>query len=307
MTSMAWPDVLTHWSVDPAVVIGLVLAASLYWRGRRRVDVVRATRALPGMRWNAVAFYAGLLAVVLALESPIDYLSEYLFSFHMMQHLLLIMVAAPLIVLGDPSVTLLRGVPLAARRRVLGAAARQNWLHAIGRGFGFIMSPLPAVAIFLADLYLWHWSLLFNLTLKNDAVHVLEHLCFLATSLLFWAQVIDQRAIHARLTYIQRAVYTVLTAAAGNLLAMFLVFAPKPLYTAYADLAQRPYGMTALGDQQIAGAIMWVPVLLLFGAVFAILLLKALIEDERQGEAQPVLGTPYKLLPTSDQTGWVSR
>jgi putative membrane protein len=299
---MSWPHVLTLWSFDPAIAVGVALAAVLYWRGWRPFAVVDDARTRPARRWNAAAFYAGLVTIILALESPIDRLSAWLFSFHMLQHLLLIMVAAPLLILGDPSITMLRGVPLAARRRALGALSHQSWLSTIGRGISWIMLPLPAVIIFLADLYLWHWSPLFNLTLQNDTIHVTEHICFLLTALLFWSQIIDQRAVHARLTYVQRAAYTVLAAAAGNVLAMFLVFTPRPLYNGYAQLASRPYGMTALGDQQIAGAIMWVPVLLLFGAVFSILLFKALTEDERQGEAPFVLGSPYKLLPQPETT-----
>jgi cytochrome c oxidase assembly factor CtaG len=144
----------------------------------------------------------------------------------------------------------------------------------------------------VADLYLWHWSLLFNLTLQNDTVHLVEHLCFLGTALLFWSQVIDQRAVHVRLSYAARAVYTVLTAAASNVLAMYFVFTPKPLYAAYASPAHRLYGMTPLGDQQIAGAIMWVPVLFLFGGAFAVCLYKALAEDE-EAEVVPAAGMPY--------------
>jgi putative membrane protein len=292
---MAWPAVLARWSFDPSVVIGVAIAAVVYWRGMRgNLRLVEGRR--PATRyWRALAFYGGLAAVVLALESPIDLLSASLFTFHMLQHLLLIMVAAPLLILGDPAITLLRGIPLSLRRTSLGFLAHRPGIRGLGHWLGLLATPQVVFLIFLADLYLWHWSRLFNLTLQNDGVHLLEHVCFLVTALLFWSQVISQRAMPARLSYAKRAVYTVLTAAASNILAMYFVFAPKPLYTAYAQLPTRPYGMTALGDQQIAGAIMWVPVLFLFGGAFVICLYKALAEDEG-ADAVPVLGTPYSTL-----------
>lgn len=300
---MTWPAVLSQWSFDPSVVVGVTIAAAVYWRGMRNAVRLVDGRRVSARYWRALAFYAGLGVIVLALESPIDALSPTLFTFHMIQHLLLIMVASPLLLLGDPAITLLRGIPLSLRRSGLGFVFRQPGIRRLGRWLGRLTMPQAAFMIFLADLYLWHWNWLFNLTLQNNAVHLLEHTCFLVTALLFWSQVIDQRAVHARLSYVQRALYTVLTAAAGNVLAMYFVFAPTPLYTAYGSLRSRPFGMTAMGDQQIAGAIMWVPVLFVFGGAFAILLYKALSEDEHAEDALPVAGIPYSTLLTPGDTG----
>jgi cytochrome c oxidase assembly factor CtaG len=284
---MAWPQVLTQWSFDPSVVLLTAFAALLYWRGWRPLALVTDRKPVRG--WNAAAFYGGLAVVVVALESPIDALSASLFSFHMIQHLMLIMVAAPLLMLGDPGVTVMRGLPLRPRRAALGYLTQHTWSRRLGRALATLNTPVLAFGIFTADLYLWHWSYLFNLTLADDTVHLVEHTCFLLTSLLFWAQLIDQRAIHVHLSYVRRALYGVFAGAAGNVLAMYLVFAPKPMY-GYANLATRTYGMTALADQQIAGAIMWVPVLFIFGGVFAVCLFKALQEDERQSDAASQLG-----------------
>lgn len=292
---MGWPAVLWQWSFDPSVVVGIGLAAVVYLRGRTRLAIVRGERTVSTGRWKVAAFYGGLVAVVVALESPIDSLSASLFTFHMVQHLLLIMVAAPLLLLGDPAVTLMRGLPLGIRRGVLGALSRQHWLRRVGAWLSTVMSPGWAFGIFLGDLYLWHWNRLFNLTLQNDTVHLLEHLCFLATAILFWSQVIDQRTLPARLGYAPRAVYLVITAFASNLLAMYFVFTPRPLYAAYANLAHRPYGMSALGDQQIAGAVMWVPVLFLFGGAFAVCLYKALDTEHDDGDGVPLGSVPYSM------------
>lgn len=296
---MTLASTLSHWSLDPAVVLGVLLAAALYWRGWRSIGPLRGTRRITARRWNAFSFYAGLVVVVIALESPIDWLSPQLFTFHMLQHLLLIMVAAPLLVLGDPAITLLRGVPLGMRRQGLGFAARRSWIERAGRRLAWIRAPQTVFVVFIADLYIWHWSRLYDLTLQNDTVHLIEHACFLLTALLFWGQVIDQRGLHAQLSYARRAAYVVFTAAASNVLALYLVFAPKSVYPWYAHLASRPYGMTALGDQQIAGALMWVPVLMLFGGAFAVCLFKALAEDESRNDASAMLGT-YSLYFSSE-------
>lgn len=302
---MSLPGILLRWSIDPSIVLGILLTIALYWRGTARSLRVVGPTSRQSRIPQALAFAAGLIVVILALESPIDYLSASLFSFHMIQHLLLIMVAAPLLLLGDPGVTIMRGTPLEVRRAVLRAGSRRRWVRQFVRGASKAGSPRGAFIIFAADLYLWHWSKLFNLTLQNGAVHLIEHLCFLLTALLWWSQVIDQRAVHARLSYAQRAVFTVLTAAVSNVLALYFVFAPLPLYSAYADLKSRAYGMTVLGDQQIAGAIMWVPVLFVFGGAFAVCLYKALAEDERNPGTSPIGGIPYTTVFSSTDAGTV--
>jgi cytochrome c oxidase assembly factor CtaG len=298
---MTWQSTLSQWSLDPSVVVGVVLAGALYWRGQRPLSIVVGGRPRSVRLWQAGAFYAGLLVIVVALESPIDYLSASLFTFHMIQHLLLIMVAAPLLVLGDPGITMLRGVPLRMRRQALGFAVRQPWIHLIGRLVAWLRRPTQTFVVFIAVLYLWHWNWLFNLTLENDTVHVLEHICFLAVALLFWSQIIEQRAVRTRLSYARRAVYIVLTGAASNVLAMYFVFAPRPLYTAYSQLPSRPFGMTTLGDQQMAGAVMWVPVLFLFAGAFAVCLYKAIGESEHE-DIVPAADASYSLLPVRDSS-----
>lgn len=277
---MTWQSVLSDWSFEPTVLIGFALAAVLYWRGMHRAPALMRNGRRVMSLWKPVAFYGGLLVVFLALESPIDTLGATLFWAHMTQHVLLIMVGAPLIVLGDPLMPLLRGVPLAPRRRAIGFTVRQRWVHRLGAAFGWIASPVPAVTIFLLDLYIWHWNFLFNLTLRNQVVHDLEHLCFLGTAALFWTQVIDQRPMRSRLSYTRRAVYTLVAAGLGNILAMFFVFSLRPDYSQYARVTHRLFGISALADQQFAGAIMWVPVLFLFGGAFVICFFKALSEDE---------------------------
>lgn len=285
---------LTNWSFDPGIVAGIAAAALLYWRGRRRLTDLR--RGGPSTWYRTLSFYLGLAVLAVALQSDIDILGATSFAFHMIQHLLVIMVAAPLILLGDPVVTVMRGVPLSLRRTVLQAGSRRPWFHTAIALFGRLNTPIPAAVLFLADLYFWHWNVMFNLTLQNDVAHATEHLSFLGTALLLWAQVIDTRVLHPTLSYLQRAVYVVLVGASGNLLAMYFVFSTVPLYH-YARLLHHPFGLSALADQQYAGVIMWVPVLLLFAGAFGVLVYLGLGEDARTAHLQSTSMSTYRLLP----------
>ncbi len=265
-----------QWSFDPPVVLVIGLTLLLYARGQVRLS--RPQTAL--RRWQIAAFILGLMAVFAALESPVDAFSATLFWVHMVQHLLLIMVAAPLLVAGDGAAPILRGVPLRWRRPPLRYVGRQPAVRRSGHMLAWLMSPRSVLIIFLVDLYVWHWRALFDLTLRNDSVHLVEHLCFLTTALLFWSRVIDQRGVRTTLAYAHRVVYVLVAAFSSNVLAMYLVFAPRPIYAPYADLASRLYGISALADQQLAGAIMWVPSLFIFGGIAAVLFFKLLGQED---------------------------
>ncbi len=285
---MSWSLILHNWSLEPLVLASLGAAAVLYYLG---------VRSAPRPAWRMICFYAGLLTIFIALESAVDAFDGQLFWVHMLQHLLLIMVAAPLLVLGDPAIPVLRAWPLGSRRRTLRVVTTATSMRSIGRVMTRVASPWSAALILIADLYFWHWTPLFNLTLQNQVVHDVEHLCFLSTALLFWMQVVDQRGVHVRFSYLQRAGYVVLVGAAGNLLAMYFVFALRPLYPAYAALHPRPFGIGALMDQQLAGALMWVPVLFVFAGAFAVCLYRWLGEEEvRSSRSNPVTVPGYRLL-----------
>jgi len=285
---VTWQMLVTEWSFDLPVVIGVLLVGALYARGLHgALTIVGARRTR--RRWQAVAFYAGLCTVFVALESPLDAHVEQFFWVHMTQHVLLIMLAAPLLALGDAGVPILHGVPLAVRRPALSALAHHLVLRRLGRAFSWLNGPRQILFLFLADLYIWHWNWLFTLTLRNQVVHDCEHLCFLGFGFLFWSQVVDQRMIHTRLSYLQRSGYVILAAFSSNFLAMYFVFAPRALFAPYASIHPRPYGMSALTDQQLAGAIMWVPVMFLFGAAFVVCFFKWL------GEEEAAVTPPYRV------------
>jgi cytochrome c oxidase assembly factor CtaG len=218
-------------------LVPLLAAATLYHLGRR-----------PGEPWRRDAAFAGGLVSLLVALDALDEYADSLFWAHMVQHVILTMVAPPLLLLGRPWPRSLRGLPLRARRRI----AR---LLLACRPLG---APLPAFALFNGVLLAWHVPALYDLTLRSEPVHVLEHVLFLVTGLLFWAHLVPASR-RPRLSDGQRAAYGVGAILAGWGLALVLALAPRPLYAHYAALLHRPGGLSALADQQLAAGIMWVP------------------------------------------------
>ncbi len=244
------------WSFDPPLVLVIDLAI-LYWLGDRRTVV--PARARRERRWQRACFYAALAVLAIALSSPLEILSEQLFWAHMVQHVLLLVVAPPLVVLGRPWIRLWRSLPLDLRRwlaRGIGQGRRTRWLRAASRALG---SPQVAFVAFTGVLLAWHVPALFDATLRSSPLHALEHTLFFATAVMFWKQVIDSPPLHARLASVQRVAYLVGAMVASWVLAIVLALAPHPLYSVYAHEAGRPGGISALTDQQIAAGIMWVP------------------------------------------------
>jgi len=240
----AWLD------FDPLVVILLWLIGALYWRG---IDAL--WREQPGRgirRWEARCFAAGWLTLVVALLTPIHALGEALFAAHMVQHELIMAIAAPLLVLGRPVIPLLWALPMHWRRR-LGAftatpAVRSTWRT--------ITRPLPAFLIHGIAIWGWHVPALYQASLASGFIHALQHASFLGTALLFWWAVIHPRDLRAG--YGAAVFYLFATAMHSGGLGALLTFAARPWYQAYAATTAA-WGLTPLEDQQLAGLIMWIP------------------------------------------------
>ncbi|HEY6835082.1 MAG TPA: cytochrome c oxidase assembly protein [Gaiellaceae bacterium] len=235
----------------------VLLAAVLYALGGRRPGP--GHRHPSERRWRSAAFYGGLLTIIVAVDTPLDPLSDKLFLAHMTQHLLLLIVAPALIVISAPWLRLWQPLPLGFRRTVAKGIARGRWaapLRALGKTAS---RPLPAWIFFNVVLVAWHVPALYDATLRNEAVHDLEHAMFLTAGLLFWLQVVDSPPVRARLTFGLRAAYLTGAVLVSWVLAIVLALSSHPFYGAYVDLAHRPAGLSALADQQIAGGIMWVP------------------------------------------------
>ena len=242
---------------EPSILVAVLVAALWYWRGSRRANmrvVGRPRRRV--IPWRGLCFGGGLVTIVIALDSPVERLADDLFWAHMLQHVLLMMVAAPLLVLGAPWLPFWRPLPLGLRRafaRTLVKSPRLVWLR---RGLGFIVAPVPAWVLFNADLGAWHLPPAYDLTLRNGGVHYAEHISFVLLGMLFWAQVIDSPPFHPRLAPFARVIYTTAGSVASWLLAVILALATTPLYSAQHV---GHHGLSALADQQVAAGVMWGP------------------------------------------------
>ncbi len=211
--------------------------------------------------WRTLLFLLGLTALVAALASPIDTIALELFSIHMVQHMLLLVVAAPLLMAGAPIRPLLRGLPQVLRRTVIRAIARNSAFRALVHA---VRHPLIAAALYVVGLYAWHVPALYDAALDHPVVHAFEHLWFLTAALIFWSVVIDPAPFRATLPYAARIPFLLLVGAAQNtILGGLLAFSDRVYYGHYATTALA-WGVDPVTDQRLGGAIMWVPGDLIF-------------------------------------------
>ena len=237
----------------------VALALGLHLLGERRAAVKTGRPRGIAARRRSLFFYGGLASIVVALVGPIDTLASKLFWVHMTQHVLLLTVAAPLIVLGAPWMSTWRPLPLGFRRSVARAIARSPSLAPL-RALGHLLGrPAPAWLAFSANLAFWHVPFAYDLTLRSTGIHVLEHVTFILFSILLWAQVLESPPLRLRLSAIHRVYYIVGATVVGWVISLVLAFASHPLYSGYAQLIHRPGGISALADQQLAAGIMLGP------------------------------------------------
>jgi putative membrane protein len=275
---------LWDWSLDPPLVLVLDLAI-LYCLGSRRT--VTPLRKAATQRRRDLAFYLGLVVLAVALASPLEPLSEQLFWAHMVQHVLLMMVAAPLIVLASPWIRLWRSLPLGSRRRLarsLALGERAAPLRALCRALG---GPWVGLALFSVILLGWHLPAMFDSTLSSPILHACEHTLFFASAVLLFKQVIPSPPLRAQLGEAQRILLMVAAMTVSWVLAVVLALAPKPLYSFYAHLPSRPGAISALADQQIAAGIMWVP-----GSITFVIVIFVYVHRWLAGPAPATGGTP---------------
>ena len=270
------------WDFEPTVIIPIAVAAALYVIGLHALWE-RAGRGSGISRTQAACFFAGLIVVVGALASPLDALADVLFSAHMGQHLLLILVAAPLIVLGAPAIAYAWALPRAWNLRV----RRVTHASAVAAPARVLLHPASVWALFAVDFWFWHVPRVYDAAVDRPAVHALEHATMLATALLFWWTVV-RLAGSRRLEWGAATVFVFTTMLQQSFVAALLTFSRDAWYPHYAATAP-DWGLTPLQDQQLAGLIMWMPANLLYLIVVAILILRWLTEDE--GRLAAAVGT----------------
>jgi cytochrome c oxidase assembly factor CtaG len=261
--TLSWRD----WNWDPAILAVLAFSiAGYHWVARR----------FPPRRWQAIYFSGGTLSLAAALVSPIDAGSEYLFTIHMVQHMLLLLVAAPLLALAVPPAFLgrLYGIPPVAR------VLRAVW------------SPVPAVVLFNGILVFWHLPFAYDATLAVRGVHVLEHLSFLAAGIVFWGVIVSPVPKLVRASWGLRLALVVAADLVNFLVGFTLAFAGHPFYRHYVDVP-RLWGLSPLDDLRLGGGLMWVMGQMMY-AIPLLLLISVFLrrEDTRGSHPNAAAATP---------------
>jgi cytochrome c oxidase assembly factor CtaG len=248
---------LRSWAFDPWLLAALLVSAAVYLRGWL------VLRLRDPRRWHGgalAAFLGGLAAIYLALASPIEPFAALLLLVHMVQHLLLMMVAPPLLWLGAPLFPMLRGLPRPVRTYWVAPLLGSRFLR---RLFGRLTHPLAALPIFVAAMWVWHVPAVYELALRSNGWHYLQHVCFLCAALLFWYPVVRPYPSRPRWSGWLLLPYLLVADLANTVLSAVLTFSDRVLYPYYAE-APRLGGFSAVEDQAAAGVLMWIPGSLVF-------------------------------------------
>ena len=258
---------LWHWS--PEILIGLGLAGAVYARG-----ALRGPRPPAGL---AFAFYAGLLALFIALISPVERLADHIFAVHQVEHMLLRTIGPLLLFLSMPQAVLMRGLPQAVRKRLTGPVASTG---AVRSFIGFLRKPLVATLLFLASSYVWMMPAWHDLAILDTPIHYLWHVSLLISGLIFFSVVFDPRSTGDAVS-IGGRLGMVVAAALGNIvLGAFLTFKTVSIYSAYRIIGHG-WNVPMVFDEQTGGAIMWIPGTMMFAMSALIMIHRWSRQEER--------------------------
>jgi len=275
-------DLATTWQLEPGVLLSAAAALGAYGWGVARVE--RARRGAAGARaippWlphRAACFAVGVLATLAALCSGLDGYADELLSVHMVQHLVLTLVAAPLLVAGSPLLLALRALA-PDPRRALARALRS-------RPARVLTHPAVTCALLPGAMIASHLTGVYELTLRDPLAHALEHLVFLTAAILFWLPLLGREPLHRRPAFLGRMLYLLVAMPAMALPGVVLTIDQAPRYAAYLAPA-RALRVDPLRDQQLAGTLMWVPGSVLAAALTLLVAWAALVQEERRAVAR---------------------
>jgi cytochrome c oxidase assembly factor CtaG len=265
------------WTLDPWLTAPLAVALWLYavgaWRLARRSGHGR--RALVR---HSLLFAGGWFSLAVAVISPLHQAGERSFTLHMIEHEILMLVAAPLFVLSRPLGPMVWAFPESARR-ALGRAGKWPWL---AKPWTWLNGPVTATLSQAAVLWLWHAPSLFDLALASPGWHIVQHLSFFISALFFWQAMLGQKRSQGQLGICAVCLFATSVIAGG--LGALMAFSQSPWYARYALLGMAPFGLTPSEDQQLAGLLMWIPGGLVHAGA-ALGLVGAALKDPRSGRA----------------------
>ncbi len=285
MNLSAFLTSLAQWPYDPTVIIGLVISAALYWRGASYMRSHGLGRHLRS--WRTALFALGLVVILFTLNSPIDDWADQYLWVHMLQHELLALVAAPLLLLGEPLMIMWRGIPLKGRRVAAGWLVRQGWpVRLFETLVNFFRRPAASWLTFVMLFSVWHLPALYDIATENEVIHAFEHICFIFGGLVFWSQFIPSLPFKPRIGPLAQAAYFFLAAMWGNVLGWAFMFSTTPSYPYYANLPRTSDMISAIIDQHIAGAVMDVADTAIFISCIMTAIGLWLLEVERKSERE---------------------
>ena len=265
-----------QWDPRLDATLVLLLAGGAYSLGWWRLR--RAGHARLATGWRLAAYGSGLAVTAFSLMGPVDVLQELLFAIHMVQHLLLRLVAAPLIILAAPFPIALWGLPPRARRAVGQALAPATPSR---RALERATSPWLLLTVHLATIWLWHTPAGYNGALRNPWVHDVQHITFFATALAFWwCTAAAEPTLQPRLGYGLRLALVLMALFQTQILSIIIAMAERPLYDFYTTVP-RLWGMSVMDDQRWSGVIMWVPGGLWYVMTAVLLLERMMSRQER--------------------------
>jgi cytochrome c oxidase assembly factor CtaG/ferredoxin len=279
---------LRSWIPDPTLVCVMAVTGLIYVRGWLRLRRQMPERFGDG---RPFAFFAGLISIFLASSSPLDTFDNLLLTAHMIQHLLLMMVAPTFLLLSDPFLPLLRGLPASIVKHWFGPFLSWSALSRFGRR---LTHPIVCWILFVGTVIGWHLPPMYELALGSQTLHVVEHACFLATGILFWWPVIQPWPSNAQWPRWAMIPYLFLADFQNTALSAYLIFCDRVVYPTYAT-APRLSGMSALEDQAAAGAIMWVPGSIIFLVAVGVITVN-LLSSRRRAVRPSSLPIPLPLL-----------
>jgi len=243
--------VLRSWSIPPAATFAIVLSALVYLRGWWLLRRAGAPFLPP---WRAVTFLVGLFSLWVALASPMDVFNSFVLTAHMLQHMVLMMIAPPLILLGAPLIPMVRGLPIFAAREFAGPLVNWSVAQKVGNT---LTNPICALLLMSLAMFAWHTPSLYELALRSSTWHQVEHACFFLTSLIFWWPVVQPWPSRMQWSRWAMVPYLLVADLQNTALSAILCFSDRVLYPSYST-TPRLFGFSALEDQVAAGAIMWV-------------------------------------------------
>jgi putative membrane protein len=280
------------WSFDPLVTTGLLAASTAYlWAWRR----VRSSAGPQPPAWHAWSFAAGIAFLAFSLLGPLETYNEQLFTLHMSQHLVIMQLATPLLLLGRPVHLILKALPPRKTRATVGflfgkSPVRYAVIAMTGPVIGFLL--------FSVNLGLWHLPSLYEAALRNEWIHHAQHLLFAGFSMVYWWVIIDPMPRHHRLSEAWAIGSVFLSMMIGSVIGAILTLSETVLYPFYVETAN-PWGWSPLVDQQVGGLIMWVGSFVLYFVVVVVLVAQFLKRDEENADLAVSANSPEQPAPSS--------